>query len=110
MDGAAFNFLEVDAVAGERFECGKESARFVGEAQGERHFIGLRQGMLCDLCGRDKQDEASEIFGIVVNVFGKDYAAIDGGCTMGGDSGEGFFTARNDFADAASSVFRRDAF
>ena len=40
VDGAAFDFLEVDAMAGERFESGEECAGLVGETESDGHFVG----------------------------------------------------------------------
>ena len=59
---------------------------------------------------RDEQNEAGEVFGIVVNVFGEDGAAVDRGSAARGDARERFVTAGDDFADAAGGVFRRNAF
>ena len=109
MDGAAFDFLEIDAVAGEGFEGGEERAGFVSEAQGKRHFVGLGRSELRRLRGRNEQNEAREVFGIVVNVFGEDDAALDRGSAARGDTRERFVAAGDDFADAAGGVFRRNA-
>ena len=109
VDGAAFDFLEVDAVAGEGFKSGEERTGFVSEAQGKRHFVGFRRSELRRLRRGDEQNEASEVFGIVVNVFGEDDAAVDGGSAARGDACERFVAAGDDFADATGGVFRRDA-
>ena len=110
MDGAAFDFLQVDAVAREGFESGEKRAGFVGEAQSERHFIGFGRSELRGLRRRHEQNETREIFRIVVNVFGENDAAVDGGGAAGGDSGKRFVAAGDDFADAAGGVFGGDAF
>src|SRR5882724_11607938 len=86
VNGAAFDFLEVDAVPGEGFKSGEERARFVSEAQGKRHFVSYGRSELRRLRGRDEQNEAGEIFGIVVNVFGEDGAAVDDGGAPCGDT------------------------
>jgi len=50
VDGAAFDFLEVDAVFGEGFEGGQERAGAVGEAHGDGHFAGVGRWR-CGGCG-----------------------------------------------------------
>ncbi len=109
MDGAAFDFLQVDAVAGEGFKSGEERAGFMSEAKGDRHLVGFGRCELRRLRGRNEQNEAREIFGIVVNVFGEDGAAVDRGSAARGDTRERFVTAGDDFADATRGVFRRNA-
>ena len=44
VDGAAFDFLQVDAVFCEWFERGKERAGTVGQAHGDRHFVSVGRG------------------------------------------------------------------
>jgi hypothetical protein len=39
VDGAAFDFLEVDAVFGERFKRGEERAGAVCQAHGDGYFV-----------------------------------------------------------------------
>ena len=101
--------MEIDAVAGEGFEGGEERAGFVSKAQGKRHFVGFGRCELSGLRRGDEQNEASEVFGIVVNVFGEDGAAVDGGSAVRGDARERFVTTGDDFADATGGVFRRNA-
>ena len=38
MDGAAFNFHQIDAVTGERLKRGEECAGFMREAESDGHF------------------------------------------------------------------------
>jgi len=109
VDGAAFDFLQIDAVTGEGFEGGEESSGSVGEAQCDRHFIGFGRSKLRGLRRQNEQYEASEIFGIVMNVFGEDGAAVDGSGAARGDSGKRFVAASDYFFYAAGGVFRWSA-
>src|SRR5256885_4257323 len=109
VDGAAFDFLEVYAVAREGFKSGEEGAGLVGKAQGKRHFVGSGRSELRRLRGRNEQNEAREVFGIVVDVFGEGGAAVDRGSAARGDTRERFIAARDDFADTAGGVFRGNA-
>src|SRR5256885_16599021 len=54
VDGAAFDFLEVDAVAGKGFEGGEERAGFVSKAQGDRHLVSFGRCELSGLCRGDE--------------------------------------------------------
>lgn len=110
VDGAAFDFLEVDTVAGEGFESGEKGAGLVSEAKSNGHFVGNGRNELRGKCFGDEQDKASEVFRIVVNVFGQDFSTVNFGGTAGGDSGKGFVSAGDDFADAAGGVFCGDTF
>lgn len=65
MDGAAFDFLQVDAVFGERFERGEEGAGTVGEAHGDGHFVSVGRGRVV-FGGGTEEEEAGEIFGVVL--------------------------------------------
>lgn len=133
MDGTTFDFLQVDAVLGKGLEGGDKGARLVCKTQGERdlhrgwmrsfvypanrqfrHQISqcrresespIRFARSVFSIHRDKKNEAREIFGIVVNVFGEDDAAIDGGSAASGDSREGLVASSDDFAHAACRVF-----
>ena len=58
---------------------------------------------------RRKQDEAGEIFGVVLDFFGEDDAVVVVGGAAAGDGSGDFVTAREDFADATGSVFGGDA-
>src|SRR6266404_4881661 len=77
VDGAAFDLIHIDIVAGKGFEGGEERARLVREAEGDGHFVGARRSELRGLRGRNEQNKARKIFGIVVNVFGENDAAVD---------------------------------
>lgn len=108
VDGAAFDFLEVDAVFCEGFERGEEGAGAVGEAHGDGHFAGggrWRSGFGC----RTQQDEAGEIFWVVLDVGGQDDAGVVFGGAAACDGGARFVAAGQGFADAACGVFGGDA-
>lgn len=109
VNGAAFDFLEVDAVLGEGLERGEECAGAVGKTHGDGHFVGVG-GRGRGFGGGPEKEEAGEIFGVVLNVGGED----DGGVVFGGaaasDGGGGFVAPGEDFADAARGIFGGDAF
>lgn len=109
VDGAAFDFLEVDAVFGEGLERSKERAGAVGEAHGEGHFAGVRSGRW-GFGGGAKEYEAREIFGVVLDVGGEDDAGVVLGGAGAGDGGAGFVAASQGFTDAAGGVFGGNAF
>ncbi len=69
VDGAAFDFLQVDAVFCEGRERGEECARAVGQAHGNRHFARVGSGR-CGFGGGAEEDEAGEIFGVVLKAGG----------------------------------------
>ena len=109
VNGTAFDFLEVDAVFGEGLERGEQGAGTVGEAHGDGHFVGVRQRRLRFARGSQKK-KAGEIFCIVLEIGGEDYAGVVFGGAAAGDGGGRFVTASEDFADAAGGVFGGDAF
>ena len=74
---AAFYFLQVDTVAGERFEGGEKRTRFVSKAQGDGHFVSLGRSKVSRLLNGNKQNKASEVFRVVVDVFGEDDGAVN---------------------------------
>lgn len=59
--------------------------------------------------GRTKQDKASEIFGVVLDIGGEDDAAVVFGGAAAGDGRGSFVAAGEDFADAAGGVFGGNA-
>src|SRR5260221_13471983 len=61
VDGAAFDFLQVDAVAGEGFKSGEEGAGVISEAKGDRQLVGFGRFEVRRLRGTDEQNEAREI-------------------------------------------------
>jgi hypothetical protein len=138
VDGAAFNFEQVDAEPAERFEGGEESAGLMSQAKGEGHFQHRRRRRLLhpahaklhhDICycrgrgsrriwrigwvafalRRNKQNKASEILVVVLDVGSEDDAAVVFRGAAAGDGCGGFVAAGQGFADAAGSVFGRDA-
>ena len=111
MDRAAFDFAEIDIVARERLESGEERSGAMRELHCDRHFARVGGG--CQGGGvrfSAEQNEAREIFGVVLNFFGKDDAVIVIGGATAGDGGGNFVAATEDFADAASGIFGGDAF
>jgi len=107
VDGPAFDFLQVDAMFGERLERGEERARAVGKAHGDGHFVSAGCGRV--VFGRGaEQEKAREVFGIVLDIGGQDDSGIVLGGTASGDGGGGFVAASEDFADAAGRVLGRD--
>ena len=69
VDGAAFDFLQVDAVFCERLERGEQCAGAVGEAHGDGHLACVWRRRLRFVDGA-QQHKAGEIFGVVLNVGG----------------------------------------
>src|SRR5260221_10931682 len=61
VDGAAFDFLQVDAVAGGGFKSGEERAGVLSEAKGDRQLVGFGRFEVRRLRGTDEQNEAREI-------------------------------------------------
>jgi hypothetical protein len=108
VDGAAFDFLKVDAVFGERFERGEERAGAVSEAHGDRHFVRVGRRRL-RFVGGAKEDEPGEIFSVVLDVGGEDDAAVVFGGAATGDGCVGFVAAGKSLAHAAGSVFGGNA-
>jgi len=108
VDGAAFDFLQVDAVFCERLERGEQGARTVGQAHGHGHFARIRQRRLRFACWTE-EDKAGEVLGVVLDGGGQDDAAVVFGSAAAGDGCGSFITAGEDFSDAAGSVFGRDA-
>ena len=108
VDGAAFDFLQVDAVFCERIERSKERARTVGQAHGDGHFARIGQRRLRFACWAE-EDKAGEVLGVVLDGGGQDDAAVVFGGAAAGDGCGSFVTAGEDFANAAGSVFGGDA-
>jgi len=108
VDGAAFDFEQVDAEAAEGFEGGKESARTMSQAHGDGHFARIR-GRRCGFRGGTEQDEAGEIFWVVLDVGGEDNAGVMFGGAAAGDGCGRFVAASEGFANAAGGVFGGDA-
>jgi hypothetical protein len=107
---AAFDFAEIDIVAGERLERGEESAGAMRELHGDGHFAGVGGGSERGGVGlATQEDEAREIFGVVLDFFGEDDAAVVVGGATAGDCGRNCVAARENFADAAGGVFGGDA-
>jgi hypothetical protein len=108
MDGAAFDFLEVDAVAREGLEGGKKRSRAVSEAHGDGHFvsIGRRRG---GFGGGAEQKKSSEILGVVLNAGGENYASIMLRGTARSDGRASFVSPGDSLAHASRRVFRRNA-
>ena len=108
VDGAAFDFLEVDAVFGKGFEGGEESTGAVCEAHGDGHFacVGSR---LWGFGGGAEEHEAGEILGVVLDVGSEDDAGVvfSGAAARYGCAG--FVAASQGFADAAGGVFGGDS-
>ena len=107
VDGAAFDFLQVDAVFGEGFERGEERAGAVCQAHGDGHFVRVRRRRR-RFVGGAEEDKASEIFSVVLDVGSEDDTGVAFGGAAAGDGGAGFVAAGQCFADAACSVFGGD--
>ena len=107
---AAFDFAQIDIVARERFERGEKRAGSMRELHRDGHFARVGGGRDCGGVGfAAQQDEAREIFGVVLDFFGEDYAAVVIGGAASGDCGGDCVAAAEDFADAAGGVFGGDA-
>ena len=110
MNRAAFDFAEIDVVACERLERGEQSAGAMRELHRDRHFAGVGGGRDRGGVGfAAQEDEAREIFGVVLDFFGEDDAAVVVGGATARDCGGNFVAADEDFADAAGGVFGGDA-
>ncbi len=110
VDRAAFDFAEIDVVARERFERGEQRAGAMRELHRDGHFARVGGGRDCGGVGfAAQQDEAREIFGVVLDFFGEDDAVVVIGGAAAGDRGGDFVAAAEDFADAAGGVFGGDA-
>ena len=106
---AAFDFAKVDVAAREGLKSGEESAGTMRELHRDGHFAGVGGGRdRCCGVGAE-QDEAREIFGVVLDIFGEDHAVIVIGGAASSDCGGDFVAAGEDFADAAGGVFSGDA-
>jgi hypothetical protein len=92
----------------EGFERSEEGAGAVGETHGNGHFAGVGSGRW-GFRGGEEQDEAGEIFGVVLDVGGEDDAGVVFGGAAAGYSCGSFFAAGQGLADAASGVFCGDA-
>ena len=108
VDGAALDFEEIDAVFGEGLKGGKEGAGLVSEAHGQGDFCGTWLAKLHGLIGREKQDEAGEVFRVILDAFAEDNRAVVFRGTASSDGRAGFISARHHFADAAGGVFGGD--
>jgi hypothetical protein len=106
----AFDFTEIDVVARERLESGEQRAGAMRELHRDRHFARVGGGRECGGIGfAPQQDETREIFGVVLDFFGEDHAAVVICGTAAGDSGRNFVATAKDFAHAAGGIFGRDA-
>ena len=80
------------------------------ELHRDRHFARVGCGRDCGGVGLAAQeDEAREIFGVVLDFFGEDDAVVVVGGAASGDRGGDFVAAAEDFADAAGGVFGGNA-
>lgn len=104
MDGAAFDFLQVDAVLSEGLERGKKRPGAVGQAHGDGHLVGLGRGGRSFGSGA-QQKKAGEIFGVVLDAGEENDSAVMFGGAAGGDGGVGFVAAGEGFAHASGRVF-----
>lgn len=109
VDGAAFNLEEIYAVLREGFERGKERSRAMREAHREGDLASVRGQPCGGLLLGEQENKARKILGVVLDAFGEDRGAIMLGGAAPGNGGSGFVAAKNDFADAAGGVFRRNA-
>ena len=108
---AALDFAEIDVVARERFERREQRAGPMRELHRDGHFARVCGGRDGGGIGfAPQQDETREIFGVVLDFFGEDHAAVVICGTAAGDSGRNFVATAKDFAHAAGGVFGRDAF
>ena len=110
MNRAALDFAEIDIAMGERLEGGKERAGSMRELHCNRHFAGVGGGRDCGGVGfAAEQDEAREIFGVVLNFFSEDHALVVFGGATAGDRGGNCVATPEDLADAAGRIFGGDA-
>ena len=109
VNGAAFDFEQIHTVSCEWLERGKERTRTVSEAHGQRNFAGVGREPGSRLFFRNEQNETGEIFGIVLNALGENYAVVVLGGATSGDCGAGFISAGESFADTTGGVFGGNA-
>lgn len=106
---AAFDLEKVDTVFRERVkECEKGSGA-MSEPHGQGHFVSIERVEFGCSRGGDQKNEASEIFGIVLDILGDDEATVMLRGTGSGDGGERFVTKGESLADAAGGVLRGNA-
>src|SRR5689334_21159720 len=106
---AAFNLQQIYSMFCERLEGGKERTRPMREAHGEGSFAGILCEPRARFFFRHKKYEACEILRVVLDALGKYHAVIMLGCAASGDRGARLISGRDDLADAARSVFGRNA-
>ena len=82
----------------------------MSESHGERNFAGVWRGEGSSLLLRNEKNKAREIFGIVLNSFGENDAAVVFGSAASSDACERLVSARESVANAASGVFGGNAF
>jgi hypothetical protein len=111
VDGSAFDFPEIDVVACEGLERSEKSTGAVGDPHGEGHFAGGSGNPRVSSDGLALQEnKARKVFGVVLDSFGEDLAAIIFGSASAGDSRSGIGGLRKHFADAAGGILRGHAF
>ncbi len=81
----------------------------MGKTHGEGGFAGLGGDPSCGFLFREQENEAGEIFGVVLEVLGKNHTMVIHCRAAPGDGGARFISAREHFADTAGSIFRRHA-
>ena len=108
VDRAALDFLEIDTVLCEGLEGGEQGAGAVGEAHGDGHFMGIWSGRR-DFAGGAEQEEAGEIFGVVLDIRSEDDARVVFRGAAPGDTCAALITAVDGFAHASGGVFGGNA-
>ena len=76
MNGAALDFEEVYAVLGKGLQRGEEGAGLVSEPHGQADFCGVGFTKTLGLIGREQQDEAREVFAVVLNALAEDDGTV----------------------------------
>lgn len=109
VNGPTFDFEQIDTMFRKRFERGEERARTVREAHRYRHFASGGRSKFFGIVRRAQQHKPGEVLGVVLNACGEDHAPIVFGGAAPGNGGSREIAARKYFADAASSVFGRNA-
>ena len=133
MDWTAFDFHQIDAVTGKRFQRCEERAGFVRKAERDGHFqrrarftllhppymkFGHQVCLGGGTCAsgarwfagafshhRDEKDKPGKVFGVVLDILGKNHATIMFGSAASSNRRTGFIAASESFPDTSGGVF-----
>ena len=107
---AALDFEQVHSVLRKRLERRKQGAGTMRESHGQGSFAGPGRLPPPSFLVRHQKNETREIFGVVLDAFGKNQAVIMFRGAAPGDGSAGSISGRNHLADAAGGVLGGNAF